>query len=462
MLKRLLGVLVCALALLAVSPSATAASRPNVLIIVTDDQRAGLEAMPATRRLFKRQGIFFKHAYVTDPLCCPSRASIMTGRYPHNTGVKSNAPHRALGVGAGSALDASTTIQHYLHDEGYTTALFGKYLNGWDLDKPPPFFDTYAVIKTNDYIHSLVSAGHGGERPTVSSTDIYTTTVLRRRALRFLREHADPAEPFFLYVAPHAPHPPFRPEEKYAQDTFGSWNGNPAVFEIDLSDKPPYVADRTPTRLPAARRIRTKQFRMLESVDGLVTRIFRQLRATRQARNTLAFFTSDNGYMWGEHALRRKNVPYLPSVEVPLFLRWPAGPLARGTVDTRRAANVDLAPTVMDAAGLTIPRRQPRMDGRSLLRAWQRTRQETEHWCGASKCSFWAAEQTRTYHYIEYYDGPDFDAANVIFREYYDLTNDPFELQNLLHDRDPTNNPDVTAAAAQLASDRNCVAWRCP
>jgi arylsulfatase A-like enzyme len=450
------------LALVGETPLAHAGARPNILIIVTDDQRGGLSVMPDTARLFGRQGVRMKRGYVTDPLCCPSRASIMTGRYPHNTGVRTNTPHPQYGVFGATALDPSTTIQRYLHDAGYTTALVGKYLNQWDFSRAPPFFDTFTMVhQQGDYFENLVSSGDLGHAPDVHVSETYNTTIIRRRTLGFLHDHADPSQPFFLYVAPEAPHYPFTPEPKYADDGLGRWDGNPAVFEEDRSDKPAYV-QKLNSRLRGGQIIRRRQFRTLESVDDLVEAIFAQLRATGQARNTLAFFISDNGYLWGEHGLFRKSAPYAPDIQVPFFMRWPAGPLQPGTIDPRRAANIDIAPTVMDAVGLTVPPGQPRMDGRSLLQRWTRQRQLTEHWCTTTGCLFWAAEETSTYHYIEYYDGPDVGTANIVFREYYDLRADPFELDNLLADGDPTNDPDVRDISAQLASDRRCSATACP
>jgi arylsulfatase A-like enzyme len=118
--------------------SATGATgRPNVLIIVTDDQRGGLGVMPATRTWLKKGGTKFDNAFVTTPLCCPSRASIFTGRYTHNHHVYSN-------DGEGPSLIQESTLQYYLQQAGYETALYGKYLNGWDISHPPPYFDKYA------------------------------------------------------------------------------------------------------------------------------------------------------------------------------------------------------------------------------------------------------------------------------------------------------------------------------
>jgi arylsulfatase A-like enzyme len=410
--------------------------------------------MPKTARLFRAKGVRFPRGYVTDPLCCPSRASIMTGRYPHNTGVKSNADHSAIGVLDGEALDHSTTIQRYLHDAGYETAIVGKFLNRWDFSQPPPYFDRFTLIETpRDYYHNLVSVGtRAGVARTYETTHAYGPTIVRRRAVRFLRSRAGSAQPFFLYVAPSSPHAPFTPEPQYAADSFGRWRGNPAVSEEDKSDKPRYV-QRASATLADGRKIRTSQYRALESADDVVAAIYAELRAQGEAADTLAFFISDNGYMWAEHGLHAKDAPYIPSVQVPLLMRWPNGPLAAGTDDPRAAANVDLAPTVLEAAGLPV---SAEVDGRSLLGAWNRPRQYTEHWCNVTKCLFWAAERTRAYHYVEYYDGPEFAAANVVFREYYDLVRDPWELRNLLHDGNRANNPDVAALSRQLRHDQSC------
>ena len=429
-------------------------TRPNVLVIVTDDQRAGLSAMPKTARLFARGGVRFPRAYVTDPLCCPSRASIMTGRYPHNTGVKSNISRPDIGVLNGEALDHSTTIQRYLHDAGYETAIVGKFLNRWDFSQPPPYFDGFTLVETPaDYYHNFVSVGtDAGVARTYETTDTYGPALVRREAIRFLRSRAGSTRPFFLYVAPRAPHDPFTPEPQYAADSFGRWRGNPAVGEEDKSDKPAYVQAASAT-LAVGRRVRTRQYRTLESVDDIVAAIYAELRAQGEAANTLAFYVSDNGFMWGEHGLVAKDAPYLPSVEAPLLMRWPDGPLVAGTADPRGAANVDLAPTVLEAAGLPVP---AEVDGRSLLASWARPRQYTEHWCNIRKCLFWAAERTGTYHYVEYYDGPDFGSAKVVFREYYDLVHDPWELRNILHDGTAANDPDTAVLAEQLRRDSVC------
>jgi arylsulfatase A-like enzyme len=190
------------------------------------------------------------------------------------------------------------------------------------------------------------------------------------------------------------------------------------------------------------------------SVDDMVDTVFQTLDADGETQDTLAIFISDNGFAWGEHGLRAKGSPYTDSVKVPLYLRWP-GHVAAGATDSRFAANIDLAPTVLDATGLAgdIP-----MDGGSLLDPQQqRTRLLTEFYRDQEP---WASLRTSGAHYIEYYLPPDFQ--RVSHREYYDLTSDPYELTNLLGDGDTGNDPNVAPLAAQLAEDRVCSGAECP
>ena len=214
-------------------PEKRADERPNVLIIVTDDQRAAgtLGVMPQTRRWFARAGTTFKNAYVTTPLCCPSRASIFTGRYAHN--------HHVLGNRASSRLDQSTTLQHALQDAGYFTAIAGKYLNSWPVTKDPPDFDRWAVFPKG--YHDLEVNLDGSVWPLAA----YSTDIVKRASVRFLKEAEQQDDrPWYLYVAPTAPHPPFEPEARYRRAPVPPPRLDPAMREQDATDKPRYLAIR--------------------------------------------------------------------------------------------------------------------------------------------------------------------------------------------------------------------------
>jgi arylsulfatase A-like enzyme len=485
-------------------------SRPNILFIVTDDQRSDgtlrSDVMPETLKWFRDGatgidgGTQFDNAYVTSPLCCPSRSSIFSGLYAHNHGIRSNNETQS------EHLDQQTTLQKYLKDDGYQTGIYGKYLNAWRLPRNPPYFDKWGTYEENPY--GATADNPSGTFPvnqdgTMQSYNEYTVDYVDRKAQEFLQNAAaDPTRPWFLYLAPNAPHEPASPPVRYSEANLPrSQLPDPpkdnSRNETDLSDKPPVVRTAQDTRQifdqinpstgQVAEGLSTKVARSLRSVDDLVRDVMEKLQALGEDQNTLAVFTSDNGYMWREHGvasseryvdpqnpvpqpvgvgLSSKGHPYIEATKVPLFLRWPANPnVVKHFVDHRLVANIDLAPSVMDAIGVTPS--QP-MDGTSLIapRAigseW-RNRLLLEH-IGAPG-NIWASTVTTDYQYVEYYnaDGisPLLDGGNPV-REYYDLNSDPYEMTNLLQDGNPANDPNVSALSEQLKRDRFCVGSECP
>ena len=458
---RTLAIAVAALAgagSLSGTVAAQGAERPNVLVIITDDHRAGLSVMPFTSRWLRDGGTSYPSAFANTPLCCPARASIMTGLYAHNHGVLNN--RGALN------LDQDRTIQKALRAAGYHTGYVGKFLNRWDLAAPPPHFDRWAVISnvlngaviSNDYYNGGLWNLNGNLR----NVNTYSTRFLARRAVSFLRaQEAEDDTPWLLYVASAAPHPPVTPEPEYADAPVGRWAGNPATRESDLTDKPPWWRRNMSER--EGRQMRAGQYRMLMSVDDMVERIARNLGALHERRSTLVVFVSDNGFSWGEHKRRGKTVPYSPSVRVPLFIRWP-GHVPAGARDRRLVGHVDIAPTILAAVGLAQSPAQP-LDGRSLLdHTWDRGRLLLEYWPtpDAPTTPQWASLWTRALQYTEYYAA---ETGRMSFRELYDLKTDPWQLENLYADADPANDPspeDTQALAARLAQDRVCAGMTCP
>ena len=426
------------------------AQAPNVLIIVTDDQRASdtLSVMPETRRLFARNGTRYSNAFAATPLCCPSRATILTGRYAHNTRVRTN--------NQATKLDPATMFPRLLRAAGYRTALVGKFMNSWPAASPPPHFDRYAVFPDGRSAYFDPRVNLNGLLHRVAG---YSTTLVRRYSLRFLRRFERRDErPWLLYVAPFAPHPPSRPEPKYADAALPSWPGNPSVFERDRSDKPPFVR-RLHYSLREGRAVRARQLRTLMSVDDMVGRISESLGALGERRDTLAIFLSDNGFIWADHRIGgegktagQKRLPYTASIRIPLLIRWP-GQVPQGATSARLTGTVDVAPTVLDAAGVAPDPAAPPLDGRSLLQPAVRDRVLLEYWrLGNSPFKTWASTRTRRFQYTEYYE-----SGRTVFREYYDLRRDPWQLSNLLGDGDPSNDPNLSALEAQLAGDRACV-----
>jgi arylsulfatase A-like enzyme len=480
-------------------------SRPNVLFIVTDDQRADgtlrSDVMPETLKWFRDGapgidgGTQFDNAFATSPLCCPSRSSIFTGRYAHNHGVRSNDESQS------EHLDQQTTLQKYLKDDGYLTGIYGKYLNAWRLPRNPPYFDKWGTFEESPY--GATADNPSGTFPvnedgTYKRLNEYTVDYVSRKAREFLDNAAtDPGRPWFLYLAVNAPHEPATPSSQCAPANLPrSQLPDPpkdnSRNETDISDKPPVVRNSQDTRQifdqtnPATGQVveglSTNVMRTLCSVDTMVRDVMEKLQSLGEDQNTLAVFTSDNGYMWREHGvasnehyvdpqnpvpqpqgvgLSSKGHPYPEATKVPLFLRWPTNSnVAKDSVDHRLAANIDLAPTVMDAIGVTPS--QP-MDGIPLIGSKKRNRLLLEH-IGAAD-NTWASEVTSGDQYVEYYnaDGvsPLLDGGNPV-REYYALYNDPYEMTNLLQDGNPSNDPNVSTLSEQLQRDRFCVGSECP
>lgn len=422
--------------------------RPNILLIITDDQRAAgtMKVMPHTRAWVGRGGTKFTNAYATTPLCCPSRASVMTGLYAHNHGVRHNydAPH----------LDHSTTLQRHLRDAGYTTALAGKFLNAWPLEDAPPYFDRWAFFQKGGY-RGLTFNVDGRTR----SVSRYSTGFVRNRSAQFLEEFEnDDERPWYLYVAPFAPHGPPIPAPAHRKKRVPRWRTTPAIREQDLSDKPPFVRD-SQVSMKRARRLRRGQLRALMSVDGMVGHLRSVLEELEEERDTIVVFLSDNGELWHDHGMIGKRHAYLPSVEIPMMVRWP-GRIAAGARDPRLAATIDLAPTLLEAAGVS-PEVVSTMDGKSLLRDDDRDLLLLEHW-GDPDGDYqeWAAILTPEYEYVEYYEKRR--RNQPIYREYYDLDSDPWQLRNLLAGNSGTVDPNTVALSSRLRAAERCRGVTCP
>ena len=421
--------------------------RPNVLVIITDDQRyeGTMRVMPQTREWFAG-GTTFTDAYATTPLCCPSRASVMTGLYAHNHGVRHNYDARHL--------DHSTTLQRYLQAAGYATALSGKFLNAWPISEPPPYFDRWAFFQKGGY-RGLTFNVDGRTR----SVSRYSTGFVRDRAIGFLEEfESDDERPWFLYVAPFAPHGPPVPAPRHRSDVIPPWRTTPATTEDDLSDKPEFVLE-SQVPMKKARGLRRGQLRALMSVDGMVARLRDALGALDEDEETLVIFLSDNGELWHDHGMIGKRYAYLQSVQIPLMMRWP-GRISAGQYDGRLVATIDLAPTILEAAGIN-PEASRAMDGKSLLQPAERDLLLLEHWSDPDgDYQEWAAILTHDYQYIEYYEKRRREQA--IYREYYDLESDPWQLQNLLAGRDASPDPDTVALSGLLQAAERCRAMTCP
>jgi arylsulfatase A-like enzyme len=416
---------------------------PNILLIVTDDQFKGtMAAMPRTRFWFEEQGTRFTQTIVSSPLCCPSRASILSGRYVHNHGVLRN--------NLGYALDQRSTMQKYLRDEGYRTGIAGKLLQGIDETADPPYWDEWATSLWGYYNANFNVDGRFGP------VEPYSVDFLRQRGKRFLRRAEENDDrPWFLYLAPVAPHLPYQPADRHVGAQVPRLRVTPPFTEEDRSDKPEFVS-RSDYSLEEGKRQRAQMIRTLMSVDEMVDGIMKELGKLDERRTTLAFFLSDNGHSLGQHGLFAKRLPYRSAVEVPLLMRWP-GQVAEGETSDRLVSTIDLLPTVLHAAGIEPLDRYP-LDGRSLLTSWDRSHLLIEQYGNEIKdLPDWASLRSDSYQYTEYRRG-----GEVVFREYYDLTRDQWQLENLLGDSSTENDPDLEPLQGDLEEARACEGASCP
>jgi arylsulfatase A-like enzyme len=405
-------------------------SRPNVILIVTDDQRAGtLHVMPAVRRRIAARGGTFTNALVTNPLCCPSRATILTGQYSHSTRVYANyAPLGGWPVFARSGAERRT-IAAALDAAGYRTALIGKYLNHYSEAPPryvPPGWDRWFVFAQENgafYNYKAFDNDTGFHRYGSAPSD-YSTDVIRRKSVRFIRNTPN-RTPFFLMVTPYAPHEPAiaapRHEGRFATSPISLGPG----FGEDVSDKPPYLRGQ-PAPSPDLMVARTRdQWESLLAVDQMVDRIFTVLAASGRVKDTLFIFTSDHGISNGEHRWRHKINPYEESIRIPLVVRFTNGGIRPGSTSTALAANVDLAPTIADFTGVRLPE----AEGRSLREVLTGRTSEIRNGLVLEHATALGTEvpgycglRTHRFMYARYAGG---------FEELYDLVADPHELQNV-------------------------------
>jgi arylsulfatase A-like enzyme len=445
------------------------AGKPNMILIMTDDEDVAIhEFMPKTRALIEEQGVTFANFFVSYPLCCPARASILRGQYAHNTGLVGNEPplggyetFHELGL-------EQSTLATWLTAAGYRTAMVGKYLNRYVPHLhgvPPGWQDWYVGGNAHvSYDYRLNENGrivHYGDRP-----EDYLNDVLTAKAVDVIRQAAVADEPFFLYVLPYTPHSPSVPAPRHEGLFADAVLPRPPSFnEAVVSDKPAFVRGLPPldgreiSRLEAEYRLRLAS---LQAIDDMVEAIVNALTATRQLGETYIIYSSDNGFHLGEHRLPAgKDFPYEEDIRVPAVMRGPGVP--KGLRVDALVLNTDLAPTLAAIAGAVPP---DFVDGQSFLPLLQdphapwrdnfliERRQFEAQYTSLGKRLGMSEEalqrgarfdglRTASWSYVEYGTGE---------RELYDLRADPFQLVNLAETADPRVLAELSAHLAKLVS----------
>jgi N-acetylglucosamine-6-sulfatase len=361
--------------------SASPAFRPNVVVLMTDDQTVeSMRVMPNVRGLLADQGVTFDNSFVSYSLCCPSRATFLTGQYAHNHGVWGNAPPN----GGYYKLDSTNTLPVWLSRAGYQTIHLGKYLNGYGTrsatEIPPGWGEWFGSPDPSTYRYTNYTLNENGNLVTYNGAANYKTDVYARKAVDIIARQAADPRPFFLWVAFLAPHSggPRDPDDPSGQSTPSPAARHrnyfatqplpipPSFNEADVSDKPAGIRNRpmmTAAKIAAVRENYQQRLESLLAVDEAVGLIVNQLAAIGELDKTYILFTSDNGFFHGEHRVPAgKVLLYEPSIRVPLIMRGPNIPA--GQHRSQFVSNIDLARTIVAATG-TQPGRV--LDGRSLL-----------------------------------------------------------------------------------------------
>ena len=475
------------------SPRADAAARggdrPNIILIVTDDQtlaQLNEKTMPVTARLLVGRGTSFNHYYASTAQCCPSRAAMLTGQYGHNNGVLSNQDAYASLIGKGD------TLPVWLRRAGYRTAHVGKYLNGYTDVAPPeevaPGWDEWHTVPNPGYYDYWIS-DNGRLKHHGTAEGDYVTTVLNRHAVQVIDELAPKRRPFYLQLDQRAPHTDRAPRGPGRCTEFAvpaprdaglfrnaALPRPPSFNEADMSDKPSFL--RGLDRLSKSRVKRTRKrwgcaLASLSEVDRGVQRILSALQDFGEVQRTAILFTSDNGLFYGEHRIKASKVlPYEEAERLPLVMRVPRPYRNRQPRVARLdqvAANIDLAPTILDLANAERCPGCRIMDGRSLLDLingnadeWPedrgilleyRVNQASRH----ATCHY-TAIHTGELEYIEHsslVSPKTGECEQVDERELYDLAFDPFQLENLCAEGCP-NGPGQDELEERLAVMRGC------
>ncbi|MGH2967854.1 MAG: sulfatase family protein, partial [Solirubrobacteraceae bacterium] len=340
--RRLLPALLALLCL----PGAASAAPPNVLVVETDDQTvADMAAMPRTRELIGERGVTFRNSVVSLSQCCPSRATLLTGQYAHNHGVLD--VRRPFG--GYDRLRGAETLPVWLQRAGYATAVVGKYLNGYGardrFEVPPGWSEFHGLLGGETYrFYDYTLNSNGALHRFGGAPADYQTDMITDRAERLIGSMSSAPRPWFLwvtYVAPHVARPRDLMDPVALASTVpaprhrNAFTGaamprGPAFDEPDVRDKPPAIRrrPRLGTALEAQLQETWRQRRAgLLAVDEGVARLLGKLGAAGTLDDTLIVFTSDNGYLLGEHRVPSgKVLPYEPSIRVPLLVRGPGIP----------------------------------------------------------------------------------------------------------------------------------------
>ncbi|HEU4515469.1 MAG TPA: sulfatase-like hydrolase/transferase [Nocardioidaceae bacterium] len=466
---------------------AATASRPNVVLITADDMRVDdLEVMPRTKRLLAKAGVTFTDALSNYPLCCPARATLLTGQYSHNNGILGNeypwGGHKKF-YESGAELE---TLPVWLKRAGYSTGFVGKYLNYYGTEKPaqrstgmryvPPGWDEWNASVGKVFRYYCVTMNQNGlirRHRGKYQTDLYS-----RIGEDFIEEYAGAGQPFFLWASHLAPHVGVTPAgDDYCSTGSGlptpaaerhermfagmPLPSSPALNEADMGDKGSYMRDRRKVDLDRVAGVHQGRLQALQSLDESVARTISALAKKGVLDETLVVFASDNGWLLGEHRAEKKILPYEESLQVPLLMRGPG--LPSGVRRHQPVGLVDVPPTILELAGATATKLQDGVSLTDLARdpdALARRVMPIEagpvphiqrQYNTVQPPWYYRGARSSRFSYIQW----QMDTGTE--EELYDLAEDPFQLDS----RHATPSPELRAMRALSEELEGCAGAAC-
>jgi N-acetylglucosamine-6-sulfatase len=439
---------------------AQTADRPNIVFVMADDlDERSMQDLPGIRELMGgTNGTTFQNAYVTYSLCCPSRATILRGQYPHNHEIIGNAlPSGGAQKFRNLGLDQST-VATWLDDADYQTKYIGKYMNSYSSLYKPPGWDEWYVMMGNHWDLSDPTTGKINDDGQETTLGGHSNDVFAQEASDFILKSSVNTEPFFVVVGTKSPHAPPEVAARYQNSLVDTLLPRPSNFnERDVSDKARWL--RAYPRLSQAEIVEMQtlyreRLRSMLSVEDLLAQLIATLDHTDELDNTYIFFTSDNGFHMGNHRLRvtapvDKKTPYEEDIGVPLMVRGPGVPTRVPRQEL--VLNNDFAPTIADLADVPTPEF---VDGRSFAPLLtgsapypSRSAFLEEGWFieGGILTPTHKSAHTRDHMFTEYTDTGE--------HELYDLNADPLQLESIRQ----TDNPQLySQMQTRLDALRNC------
>ncbi len=456
---------------------AAAVIPPNVVIILVDDARfRDMSTLPNVRKLIKDPGATFTNAVSPFPLCCPARATLLTGQYAHNHGVLGNGD-AFNPLGGFSAFEDDQTLATWLNAD-YATGWFGKYLNGYEGTYVPPGWDAWKASSGNEQNWINYRSQTINVNGTVRTFNRYQTDLVGEFATTFINARAPQPQPFFMVtslLAPHTGEPVESddPNRVYGTTKYSTPNvadayrnalsttpldEDPSFNEADVSDKPQQPPLLAPWEVSALKEVNQQRRESLLSAQAVVGKVIAALKANGELANTYVIFLSDNGYMMGEHRIRSgKSQAYEPAVRVPLLMRGPGIP--PGTVLTQPVGQQDLAPTVLAMTNHVGANGSLVIDGKNLLPLVADPTLNTNRPIVLEVGPATTTNPAYRFHGIRMPGWKYLERAGGV-KELYDLTADPYELSNL------AGKPAYAAKQAELTALLNQYKWcagaQCP